>query len=401
MIYCQACKSPNSITQELCSKCYTRLMITVSPRATQEEMFPGGVVEEHLLERISALEYNLNKMQERFERVLELFHRQATSNFYDHAMLDSLVSLLCEDNLINREKLVANWQLRLAEKTEQNNIREKTEQRRQKILAANKNADEKFHSLITEGLALIANSEEDARRGVRLLEKAVLLNPENVELNFFLGEYFFHKDKLALSQHYLDYTTKYDNKHYLAFLMLGIIYGDTGEIDKAKVLLDKALKVKKDSFLAHYALGRIWASEGELDEALLHFKEALLLEPTAEMYFVLGHAYMIKGQAELALKHLSKAIELDPRFDAALYNLGAIYLKRNLLDKAREHFRAAYEIKPIARYRNALRARSGVQLPILPIFGHAKVASRKVVTSSDERLAQLLRRVLKTLTLEN
>ena len=183
--------------------------------------------------------------------------------------------------------------------------------------------------------------------------------------------------------------------------MLGISYGDGGEIEKAKSRLVRALSVKADSFLAHYSLGRIWASEGQLDDALPHFKQALRLEPNAEMYFVLGHVYMIKGQVELALKHLCKAIELDPAFDAALYNLGTIYLEKNLLDKAREHFRAAYEIKPIARYRNALRARAGMQLPLLPIFGHAKVTAKKVITSSDERLAQLLHRVLKNLSLEN
>ncbi|KAF0247900.1 MAG: hypothetical protein FD167_2699 [bacterium] len=399
MIFCQACKTPNPIINELCSKCYTRLMITVTPRACIEEIIPVGAIEEHLLERISALEYTLSRMQERFDRVVEMFHRQATGNFYDHAMLDALISLLCEENLVNKDKLVATWQLRLAEKNEQDNFKEKLETYRQKILAATpKIVDEKFVSFVSEGLNLLASAEE-TQQGVRLLEKAILLNPENIELNFFLGEYFFYKEKLILAKHYLEHTLKYDSRHYLALLMLGVLSGDDGEFDQAKNYLIKALKIKKDSFLAHYALGRILASENQLDDALPHFKQALLLEPTAEMYFVIGHTYMIKGQVELALKHLSKAVVLDPGFDAALYNLGAIYLKRNLVDKAREHFRAAYEINPIARYRNALRARSGVQLPILPIFGHAKVAPRKIITSSDERFAQLIRRVLKSLTL--
>jgi len=401
MIFCQACKTPNPSINELCSKCYTRLMITVTPRACIEEIIPGGAVEEHLLERISALEYALTRMQERFERVVEMFHRQASGSFYDHAMLDALISLLCEENLVNKDKLISTWQLRLAEKNEQDHFKEKLESYRQKILLAmSKPVDEKFVAFISEGLNLLASTGEDTQQGIRLLEKAILLNPENIELNFFLGEYFFYKEKLILAQHYLEHTLKYDTKHYLALIMLGVLSGDNGEFDQAKTYLIKALKIKKDSFLAHYALGRILASENQLDEALPHFKQALLLEPTAEMYFVIGHAYMIKGQGELALKHLRKAVALDPEFDAALYNLGAIYLKRNLIDKAREHFRAAYEINPIARYRNALRARAGVQLPVLPIFGHAKVAPRKVITSSDERFAQLLKRVLKNLTLE-
>jgi tetratricopeptide (TPR) repeat protein len=376
-------------------------MITVTPRACVEEIIPTGAVEEHLLERISALEYTLARMQERFDRVVEMFNKQAMENFYDHAMIDSLISLLCEENLVNKDKLIASWQRRLAEKNEQDHFKEKLENYRQKILSSTKDSlDEKFVAFVSEGLNLLASVGDESEQAIRLLEKAILLNPENVDLNFFLGEFFFCREKLILAQHYLEHTLKYNGKHYLALLMLGVISGDDGEFEQAKNYLLKALKIKKNSFLAHYALGRILASEKQLDEALSHFKQALLIEPTAEMYFVIGHAYMIKGQVDLALKHLSKAVDLDPEFDAALYNLGLIYLERNLIDKAREHFRAAYEIKPIARYRKAMKAEAGVQLSIIPVFGHAQVAPRKVVTSSDERFAQLLRRVLRNLTLE-
>src|SRR5262249_31788229 len=99
-------------------------------------------------------------------------------------------------------------------------------------------------------------------------------------------------------------------------------------------------------------------------------------------------------ESEPALKHLRKAVGLDPQFDAALYHLGVIYLKRNLVDKAREHFRAAYEINPLARYRSALRARSGAQLPAMPLFGRANIPKRRVLTNGDARLARLLRSAL-------
>jgi tetratricopeptide (TPR) repeat protein len=368
-------------------------MLAVVPRNLSSEANIGQGLEEHLLERISMLEYALARTQERFERVLDLMHKQATSNFYDHAMLDALITLLGDDDLLNKDRLEAAWQARLAEQVEQSHAHDMLEARRQKILALVRgDAHELFSKLISEGLETVAQG--DARRGVRLLEKAVLLEPENVELNFFLGEYFYHQEKLALAEHYLKRTVQCDAKHYRAILMLGIICGDEGEIESAKHYLEEALSMKKDSFPAHYGLGRILASEGRFDEALPHFKRALLLKPTPEMYYVVGHAYLARGEAESALKHLRKAVELDPRFDAALYHLGLIYLKRNLVNKAREHFRAAYEINPLARYRSALRARAGAQLPALPVFGHARVARRRVLTSGDIRLARLLRNAL-------
>ncbi|HKP10899.1 MAG TPA: hypothetical protein VJZ91_02275, partial [Blastocatellia bacterium] len=51
-------------------------------------------IEEHLLERISALESELHGANERIGLLLELLHRQATSGLYDHAMLDALVEHL-------------------------------------------------------------------------------------------------------------------------------------------------------------------------------------------------------------------------------------------------------------------------------------------------------------------
>ncbi|HJZ69970.1 MAG TPA: hypothetical protein VKF81_17720, partial [Blastocatellia bacterium] len=80
------------------------------------------------------------------------------------------------------------------------------------------------------------------------------------------------------------------------------------------------------------------------------------------------------------------------RFDAALYHLGLIYLRRENLLLARQHFRAAYEINPReSRYRTALRARKAAQLAPLPVLGRTVVARRKATSSHDLRLAELLR----------
>jgi tetratricopeptide (TPR) repeat protein len=110
------------------------------------------------------------------------------------------------------------------------------------------------------------------------------------------------------------------------------------------------------------------------------------------MYYLVGRAYLEDGRPEIAVRHLRRCVELDPKFDAALYHLGLIYLKQEDLVLAREHFRAAYEINPReSRYRTALRARKAAQLAPLPVFGRAALSRRKIVTSGDVRLAELLR----------
>jgi tetratricopeptide (TPR) repeat protein len=395
MILCQQCTHPNPYNRETCSACGTRLMVITSTPAAAAN---GGVdslirptIEEHLLERISALETQLDRAHERLELMLELVHRQATSGLYDHAMLDALVEHLSERGAVEGGKLETLWRDRIAEHYEEASEQEQFEKQVERMLSGFRGANfDLFARLLDTGadLFIVGN----AKRGIRYFEKALVLDPLNPALAFFLGEHFFRVNKPALSRAYLERAVVGETDNYLALLMLGVICGDAGDLDSAKGHLSRALKIKKNSFTGHYGLGRILVSEGRVREALTHLRRALRLKPTAEMYYLVGRAYLEAGRTEIAVRHLRRCVEIDPRFDAALYHLGLIYLRQEKVLLAREHFRAAYEINPReSRYRTALRARKAGHLAPLPVFGRAAVASRKVVTSGDVRLAQLLR----------
>ncbi|HWC77735.1 MAG TPA: tetratricopeptide repeat protein [Blastocatellia bacterium] len=349
-------------------------------------------IEEHLLERISALESTLQRANERIEIMLDLVHRQATTGLYDHAMLDALVEHLSERGSVDGGQLEVLWRERIAEQNEEVNGQERFERRLERMLGAFSGDDfDLFARLLDTGADLVA--EGNSKRAIRHFEKAFVLDPENTVLAFFIGEYFFRANRPELARAYLERSVGEETDDlYMATLMLGVICGDDGDPGSAKRYLSRALKIKKNSFTAHYGLGRILVSEGRLREAISHFKRALNLKPTPEMYYVVGRAYLEDGRNEIAVRHLRRCVELDPRFDAALYHLGLIYLKQDDLMLAREHFRAAYEINPReSRYRTALRARKAGHLAPLPVFGRGAVSSRKVVTSGDVRLAELLR----------
>lgn len=121
---------------------------------------------------------------------------------------------------------------------------------------------------------------------------------------------------------------------------------------------------------------------GQVDEAVDLYRESIEIFPTAEAYTFLGWAYSFQGRLEDAIEECKIAIQIDPDFgnpyndigvylidrgqledaipwlEKAIeakryeayhyphYNLGRIYLAKELYGQARRHFERALEIAP-------------------------------------------------------
>lgn len=394
LIYCQRCEAANPIDRSNCARCGTPLLI-VSPVRGQSSNYddPDGI-EEHLLERISALETESARLRQQNERLLDLIHRQATTSFHDHALLDAVVSVLEERGGVNPGQVQSRWRELIDRYTEELDERERCEERSRDILDAYAGDDlVAFERLVQEGTELMLDGH--VRRGVRKFEKALLLDPENTPLGLFLGEHFFFDGRRTLARHYLEQASTAAPDNEVAALMLGVLCGDEGETDSAREHFERALRLRKNSFVAHYGLGRLYAVEGDFERALAHFKRALALNPSAEMHYLVARTQALAGRADVAERHLRKAVDLDPHYDAALYHLGLVYLDRGDLRRARQYFRAAAEANPDERrYRAALTAKTPKGLGPLPVFGVGRITRKHSITSGDARFTTLLMQTL-------
>src|SRR5215510_2627619 len=178
MILCQQCTHENPYNRESCAVCGARLMIiTNTPTAAAY----GGIdslvrptLEEHLLERISSLESQLERAQDRLELVLDLVHRQASSGLYDHAMLDALVEHLSERGAIEGGTLETLWRNRIAEHLEEATENKQFEKRVERMLGEfdGDNFD-LFARLLDTGSDLFCQG--NTKRAIRYFEKALVL----------------------------------------------------------------------------------------------------------------------------------------------------------------------------------------------------------------------------------
>ncbi len=399
MIFCQRCKKANFSESDHCDGCGAPLMLISRPHSGSSHDVAENTLEEHILERISALESSLTRANERFEQLLDLAQQQATGSFYDHMMLESLTELLTEMRAVNPEELDKRWRSRVARHYEETAERERLDERCESIINSYRGSRrEDFTDLVEEGTLLI--TEGRTRRGLRMLESALSLDERNAELSFTIGEYYFHIGKTLESAVFLRRALDEQSEHFAARLLLGLLSGDEGESESAIIHLQRALAQDGNSFAAHYGLGRLLARVGDFSNAIQHLKKALTINPAPEMYYLIGRVYWEQGRADQALKHLQKAVRLDPHFDLALYGLGLLCWHSNRMAEAREHFRAACEINPQEDdYQVAVKAGAGDDLPDSPGLAWPGILPHRKSRVNEARFIDLLLRDLSSISI--
>jgi hypothetical protein len=77
IIYCQQCRARNDADDKYCHKCRARLMVVNwAEEAEDATLFDTSFLDEHLLERISALEESVRILYERLAIVQQLLTNQ-------------------------------------------------------------------------------------------------------------------------------------------------------------------------------------------------------------------------------------------------------------------------------------------------------------------------------------
>jgi tetratricopeptide (TPR) repeat protein len=390
--YCQKCLAANPLGQDFCSRCGMRLMIIVEPSAARYELADSGSSnEEHLLERISALENRLGRLTEKLERGLDLLLRQAQNAHFDRALVKSLVALLTEDGLVEGEKLERLWIDRCQKDAEEQLQSERREDLRLKILASYHGRESiAFEQYVNEGFLFL--DDEQLSRGIRSLQRAAEMALDNAPLHYFVGEHFFKTGKTHRAQDYLAKAYELSPGDRRVSLLLGLTCADEGDIERAKELLSSATRLGGSTFAAHYGLGRLFVAEEQWRKAVHEFKLALASKASPEAHYALGCLYYQLSRDALATRHLRKALEMDEDYGQASYVLGLISERAGRQSSAKRYFEKAgagsLAVKTLAS--RSKRPNSGTAAEV-PLFGAPATKSRRLITGGDQRLAEALR----------
>lgn len=132
-----------------------------------------------------------------------------------------------------------------------------------------------------------------------------------------------------------------------AYNLLGTLYSESGDIDKAGENYLLAIKYNPGDFMAHNNLGSVYYTLGRWAEAEEYYTKALELNPEmANTYYNLAQVMLNQSRMEEAEKYLSDVIRLDSGHEKALFDLAMIRKMRKDLSSARELLEQALEKNP-------------------------------------------------------
>ncbi len=373
---CQTCGSFNDDEREYCTRCQNKLLVLSGINAFEEdesedyEEEDDVSLDEHLLERVSALEEIVKRSAETIRSLVDAVSKHERAIFINQTGLLSTKELLEKKNLVSPDELVELWESKMGEQMLALEKKQRFNERRDRIVSLFRgDKKDRFHQFVKESDNAFDSFDPD--RGMKALEEAFKLDRDNYELSFFLGEMFFNDGNLDRAKSYLERTLEVQPDHFDAAVFYGVLLHERQDLKGAERWLRRAIQISQESFLPYFSLGAIYARKGKLLRAQKFLEKAVQLEPLPQAFYLLGTIFYEKGQLERAIKSLQEAIKLDPDFEEAIYHLGLCYLDRNWNRKAVQCFQEALELNPNKmEYQQAVKIYEGISGHV-PVEGPA------------------------------
>jgi tetratricopeptide (TPR) repeat protein len=317
---------------------------------------PYPAWEEHFLERISALEHVITRLEERLNEFQEVARQLATESFYDHTMVETIVNALKRGRMVGPEALERDWQRRVTRRIQETEDREKMENQKRSFLVAFRGKEKKlFLQKVEEATGFLL--KRDYQRGLQSLEKAFAADPGNSEIGLFLSKIYYQMENYRAAGKHLQQVLKLNPQSFEANLLSGMVARRKGNLKAARDRLSQAVASSPASLAARLSLGTVLLDMGEDQEAVKCFSQALALNPSPHLHLALGSLYTRQGRTRHAIRHMKKALEIDPQCGEAFYQLGLAFLAQDEKEKARECFHHAFQLDPReGRYRTALHS---------------------------------------------
>ena len=131
-----------------------------------------------------------------------------------------------------------------------------------------------------------------------------------------------------------------------ALHQMGRVYAKLGKPDSARLAYEQAIATDSTFTTAYLRLGELYKEEGELEKALEYSRLGLRLQPDNLNYgYFVGSLLLLTGEAEEAVDHLETVIELRPWHYWGNYNLGQALMRLGRQEEGKRYLAKAESLQ--------------------------------------------------------
>lgn len=194
-----------------------------------------------------------------------------------------------------------------------------------------------------------ANLEEAVDR----FEQAVLMDPE-FALGFAgLGESYWRQyevtgntEYVELAETSLERALRINANLAPVQYLLGLLKSGTGNYQESLVHFEEAIDIDPSYTAAYREMAGVFNQTGETDRALETYREVIRLKPDyTEGYKDLGVFHLSNGNFEEAVLNFQKVVGITPSNSKAFSNLGIAYYYRGENEKAKAMYERSLELE--------------------------------------------------------
>jgi predicted TPR repeat methyltransferase len=195
------------------------------------------------------------------------------------------------------------------------------------------------------GFTLIGQRQYAEAKGH--LQHALSIDPDIADAHYLLGTAAKAQGELESSIAHFTQALRCKTDFEFAYRDLFVVLCQTGELDRAKDLLNNAVDVFPKSAEFQFYLGNLLSDEGSFAEAITHYGAAVALRPDAvEMHNMMGNALWKSGNLERALTSFRTAITLKPDSVDGYMNIGTILQQQGKNQDAITSYKQAVGLGP-------------------------------------------------------
>jgi len=177
----------------------------------------------------------------------------------------------------------------------------------------------------------------DAAGAKTWFEKALLHRPDYAEAYFGLGSVYSRERDFERARAMYERTLALDPGFVGAYVNLGNDLLSQGMTEEATRLYEEALRIAPENFELLKNLGIAYLKMNDPDRAAEHFRKALAVKESPEIYCFLGDMARRRGELETAVARFRDALRLDPESRDAHRGLAVCYRLLGKKEESKKH----------------------------------------------------------------